>query len=183
MGSKRAYSRDREPFSDPRKLVGRDPGGLEVADGRENLYRSEDHLRTRHAALLLVEQPANRGCGEIALPLRKLHERKARLGRLPIFTGLSIRFRRFRHIAAQPVNLGQFVESGAGWIPERILMRAGPFAGALSLGQGLGPVTALTEDFGAVDEALATERDDLGLRGDPSIERCGPFARAAEIKQ
>ena len=101
------------------------------------------------------------------------------MGLATVFTcGHVQRFGR-REVAAEAVHLGLLVE---GITHRRVVSRCQALTGSLGfVHRGL-PSTRQRHDLGAVDEALSSERDEIGLCLAPPRESVGPLPCSAQVE-
>lgn len=86
-----------------------------------------------------------------------------------------------RRLPTQPVQLALLV---VGRADRELPGGAGqPLQRAVDLGQGVGPRAPQLEDLGAVDQALAAERDEVGIVVAPAAEALGPALRPMQVEQ
>ena len=113
-------------------------------------------------------------------PLRQAEQRHSGLGVSSSQAGLAVRLLRLRELAAQPLDLGQLVVGRSEHIPCR--WAGEPLARSTGGFEGVRPRALQLEDLAAMDETVASERNEVGLRVAPARERLRPLPRATEIE-
>ena len=122
----------------------------------------------------LGQRPPERCDGGRRLPLAEPEQRKSGLRFEAEVTGLPVRPRRRRKLAAQPVDLADPVARLAGRLAIRRLETSLPRSTRLI--QRRRPGTVELEQLRAMDEAASREADELGLPLAPARKRRRPLA-------
>ncbi len=140
---------------------------LEVAGGQPDHHGGREDAGAAGSRIRIVlgpcllEDAADRRGGHVDAPLREPEECKTRLRIEPMAARLAVGILGAAQVAAQAQQLSMLVERH----PRRGLRRVGqPVTGSLCLRERLGPRAVERLDLGAVDEALAAERHEIGLR-------------------
>ena len=120
----------------------------------------------------LVDVAADRDASRIDLAFRQPQQCPARLGRAPL-AGFTVGALGFGIVAAKAEQLGLLV---AGHAERRLSSRRGkPFVGPPSLDHRLRPGAAQLQELGAMHQALAPVRSEIGLAVAPDAQRRRPL--------
>ena len=128
----------------------------------------------------LVEDATDRRSGNVDAALRETDKCKPRLRIEPIAARLAVGDLGGGQVAAQAQQLTVLVERH----PRGGLRRIGqPVTGALRLLERLGPRAVERLDLGPVDQALAAEWHEVGLRSGPPVQRHRPLVDATQVER
>ena len=162
-----------------RQLVCGGARGEDVTGGDHDLDVRRQQPGPRHASLGAVHHPADRRPGRVGLSLDQAQPCQAGL-RLPAPpAGLAVPLLGLRELAAEPVQLGLLVEGGTD---RRLSAREEPLTRTPRRAARARPLAVQLHDLGAMDQAVAAERDQVRLRVAPVGQCRRPLLRPAQIE-
>ena len=148
--------------------------------GRSRRQASSSLARTRSSVASASARRIDAAAASTS-PLRQPQQRQVRApGRRPQVAASPIPGLRRLEPATQSVELGQLVDRlPDGWLRRRSRQ---PLPRTLCLVGRLAPRAVESQQLRAKDEAVAAERDHVGLRLPPALQGRGPFLGTAEVE-
>ena len=148
--------------SDFLELVARSPGFLDVADGEQDLDIGRQQARPPEAVGRLTDYATDRRGRGVGVSLSQPQQRQAGLRLQAEQARLSVRLLSLRELASEAVDLTlQVARFARGGLVHRLFE---PAVRALGLIECVRPRPLQLHQLGAVDQAAAGERQQVGLR-------------------